>query len=141
MNYIEMTNTLEVEESTRASCNWIPARKRQNSNLTGKIPQVPSKWKVKDSLPKETSEIPPVEIHRKEEETEAFQTDFLISPGDIYPNRKVKLVDAEIPEETKSKFEEMCKKHLEAFSKNNKDIRRTTFIEMEIDTGDSLLVA
>ena len=35
----------------------------------------------------------------------------------------------------------MCDHHPEAFSKNNKDIGRTTLIEMEIDTGDSLLVA
>ena len=35
----------------------------------------------------------------------------------------------------------MCNRHPEAFSKNNKDIGRTTLIEMEIDTGDSLPVA
>ena len=70
-----------------------------------------------------------------------FETDFLISPGDVYPNRKVKLEDAEISEETREKFEEMCDRHPEAFSKNNKDIGRTTLIEMEIDTGDSLPVA
>ena len=58
----------------------------------------------------------------------------------MYPNRKVKLEDAEISEETKKKFEEMCDHHLEAFSKNDKDIGRTTLIEMEIDTGDSLPV-
>ena len=69
-----------------------------------------------------------------------FETDFLISPGDVYPNRKVKLEDAEISEETRKKFEEMCERHPEAFSKNNKDIGRTTLIEMEIDTGDSLPV-
>ena len=61
-------------------------------------------------------------------------------PGDVYPNRKVKLEDAEITEETRKKFEEMCDHHPEAFSKN-KDIGRTTLIEMEIDTGDSLPVA
>ena len=38
------------------------------------------------------------------------------------------------------KFEEMCDRHPEAFSKNNKDIGRTTLIEMEIDTGHSLPV-
>ena len=70
-----------------------------------------------------------------------FETDFLISPGDVYPNRKVKLEDAEIMEETRKKFEEMCDHHPEAFSKNNKNIERTTLIEMEIDTGDSLPVA
>ena len=72
---------------------------------------------------------------------EGFKTDFLISPGDVYPNRKVKLEDAEISEETRRQFEEMCNRHPEAFSKNNKDIRKTTLIEMEIDTGDSLPVA
>ena len=35
----------------------------------------------------------------------------------------------------------MCEHHPEAFSKNNKDIGRTTLIEMEIDMGDSLPVA
>ena len=59
----------------------------------------------------------------------------------MYPNRKVKLEDADITKETKKKYEEMCDRHPEAFSKNNKDIGRTTLIEMEIDTGDSLPVA
>ena len=77
---------------------------------------------------------------RKDVEDE-FQTDFLISPGDIYPNRKVKLDDAEISTSTRSKFEELCDKHAEAFSKNNKDIGRTTLIKMEIDTGDNLPIA
>ena len=70
-----------------------------------------------------------------------FETDFLISPGDVYLNRKVKLEDADITEETKKAFEEMCDRHPEAFSKNNKDIGRTTLIEMEINMGDSLPIA
>ena len=65
-------------------------------------------------------------------------SDFLISPGDIYPNRKVELEDAEIKESTRDKFELLCEQQSEAFSKNNKDIGRTQLIEMEIDTGDSL---
>ena len=72
---------------------------------------------------------------------QGLQTDFLISPGDVYPNRKVKLEDAEITEETRRKFKDMCDHHPEAFSMNNKDIVRTTLIKMEIDTGDSLLLA
>ena len=89
-------------------------------------------------------------LHKKPQETaqqvepnstEEFNTDFLISPGDIYPNRKVKLENADIAEETRKKFEEMCTRHPEAFSKNNKDIGRATLIEMEINTRDSLPVA
>ena len=92
------------------------------------------------------SEISHKELHKmdnlgKLNNEEGLETDFLISLGDAYPNRKVKLEDAEIAEETRRKFEEMCDYHPEAFSKNNKDIGRTTLIEMEIDTGDSLPVA
>ena len=72
------------------------------------------------------------------EVNEAVESDFLISPGDIYPNRKVMLEDAGVSTSTKVKFEQMCQEQGEAFSKNNKDIGRTQVIEMEIDTGDSL---
>ena len=65
----------------------------------------------------------------------------MISPGDVYPNRKVKLEDADNTEETRKKFKEMCDCHLEAFWKNKNDIGRTSLIEMEIDTSDSLPVA
>ena len=42
------------------------------------------------------------------EVNEAVESDFLISPGDIYPNRKVLLEDADIGESTKLRFEQMC---------------------------------
>ena len=73
--------------------------------------------------------------------SEVVDLDFLISPGDIYPNRKVELEDADIKEATKVSFEALCDQQHEAFSKNNKDIGRTQLIEMEIDTGDNLPVA
>ena len=73
--------------------------------------------------------------------SEVVDSDFLISPGDIYPNRKVELEDADIKEATRVSFEALCEQQHEAFSKNNKDIGRTQLIEMEIDTGDSLPVA
>ena len=71
---------------------------------------------------------------------EVVESDFLISPGDVYPNRKVKLEDADIKDSTRVSFEVLCEQQHEAFSKNNKDIGHTQFIEMEIDTGDSLPV-
>ena len=73
--------------------------------------------------------------------SEVVDLDFLISPGDIYPNRKVELEDADIKEVTRVSFEALCEQQHEAFSKNNKDIGHTQLIEMEIDTGDSLPVA
>ena len=72
--------------------------------------------------------------------SEVIESDFLISPGDVYPNRKVELEDADIKDSTRVSFEVLCEQQHEAFSKNNKDIGRTQLIEMEIDTGDSLPV-
>ena len=72
---------------------------------------------------------------------EVVESDFLISPGDIYPNRKVELEDADIKEVTRVSFEALCEQQHEAFSKNNKDIGCTQLIETERDTGDSLPVA
>ena len=72
---------------------------------------------------------------------EVIESDFLISPGDIYLNRKVELQDATITDETIRSFEDICNKYEKAFSKNNKDIGRMQLIEMEIDTGNSVLLA
>ena len=69
--------------------------------------------------------------------SEVIESDFLISPGDIYPNRKVELEDADIKDSTRVSFEVLCEQQHEAFSKNNEDIGHTQLIEMEIDTGDS----
>ena len=73
--------------------------------------------------------------------SEVIESDFLISPGNVYPNRKVELEDADIKDSTRVSFEELCEQQHEAFLKYNKDIGRTQLIEMEIDTGDSLPVA
>ena len=73
--------------------------------------------------------------------SDVVESDFLISPGDVYPNRKVELEDTDIKEATRVSFETLCEQQHEAFSKNNKDIGCTQLIEMEIDTGDSLPVA
>ena len=67
-----------------------------------------------------------------------MESDFLTSPADIYPNRRVELEDAVISEETKENFTRLCDRYKDVFSKNNQDIGKTTLIEMEIDTGDSL---
>ena len=69
------------------------------------------------------------------------ESDFLTSAADIYPNRKVELEDAVISEETKECFTQLCNEYDDVFSTNNQDIGKTTLIEMEIDTGDSLPVA
>ena len=80
-------------------------------------------------------------INSWDEIQEVIESDFLISPGDIYPSRKVELQDADVSEETLQKFELLCEELHEAFSKNNQDIGKTQLIEMEIDTGGSVPLA
>ena len=80
-------------------------------------------------------------INSWDEIQEVIESDFLISPGDIYPSRKVELQDADVSEETLQKFELLCEEQHEAFSKNNQDIGKTQLIEMEIDTGGSVPLA
>ena len=72
---------------------------------------------------------------------EVIESDFLISPGDIYPSRKVELQDAEVSKETLEKFKQLCEDQRAAFSQNNRDIGRTQLIEIEIDTGGSVSLA
>ena len=40
--------------------------------------------------------------------SEVIESDFLISPGDVYPNRKIELEDADIKDSTRVSFEELC---------------------------------
>ena len=167
LNYIETSNVLEIGElDQRTPRNWISERKWKNyrnyseiAPQQGEVSEITASRTKKGEISPNSVEVPkgPAapsksgEIsHKKPHKTgqldecngeKDFETDFFISPGDVYPNRKVKLEDADITEETREKFEEMCDHHPDTFSKNNKDIGRTTLIEMEIDTGDSLPIA
>ena len=112
-------NQLEVKENSGSECTKSDKKNNREDENT-----------ISTNADSEWSDI-----------NEVIESDFLISPGDIYPNRKVELQDACVTEETRKTFEEICDKHEEAFSKNNKDIGRTQLIEMEIDTGSSVPLA
>ena len=47
--------------------------------------------------------------------SEVIESDFLISPEDVYPNRKVELEDADIKDSTRVSFEVLCEQQYEAF--------------------------
>ena len=130
--------TLTFQESTRESgehsqnLRWQSAKKGMNcpQNKKDDVKKCELEEHSQDSSKQQWCEL-----------SEVVDSDFLISPGDIYPNRKVELEDADIKEATRVSFEALCEQQHEAFSKNNKDIGCTQLIEMEIDTGDSLPVA
>ena len=125
--------------------NWIPRRDRPHSQW--KYTQMKeARINNADQTPRKGEYLPKHHDIGQEDKSwmeinEVVESDFLISPGDIYPNRKVELEDAPIKETTRKEFERICQECQAAFSKNNKDIGRTQLIEMEIDTGDSLPVA
>ena len=168
VTYVAAINELNIDVTEDTSLkNWIPKRK-QRPLREGDQHSTPSQWQQSSSRSVKGGDeysTPPTEERGDEGRSlqpnsipsessdedstpsewndinEVIESDFLISPGDIYPNRKVLLEDADIKEDTRKSFDQLCKDQSEAFSKNNKDIGKTQVIEMEIDTGDSLPVA
>ena len=63
------------------------------------------------------------------------------SPADDETHRKVDLKDAQIKEETKGKFHDLCNRFDSIISKSSGDIGKTLLIEMDIDTGNSPPIA
>ena len=121
-------STHELGEHSQ-NLRWQSAERRTNcpQSTNNVVKKCEFEEHSQDSLKQEWCEL-----------SEIVESDFLISPGDVYPNRKVELED--IKDSTRVFFEVLCEQQHEAFSKNNKDIGRTQLIEMEIDTGDSLPV-
>ena len=162
VTYIATTNELNIEEVIDVTPrNWIPQRKWSSQSQTLQEPQArhsdfqePSRKSRPFPERRETEEVRAArkdttstfqESKRKFGEnsqnsssqqwcelSEVIESDFLISPGDVYPNRKVELEDTDIKDSTRVSFEELCEQQHEAFSKNNKDIGRTQLIEIAL---------
>ena len=125
MHYIETTSILQIDEvEQKALRNWIPERRWKKYKNPSEIspqdtevleathgraelgeisPKQPEKY-IEPNITNKRSKILHKELQEKEKhnnpkDEKAFETDFLISPGDMYPNRKVKLEDAEITAE------------------------------------------
>ena len=130
--------TLTFQESTRKSGEHFQNSRRQSAEKETNCLQSTNN-DVKKCKFEEHSQDSSKQLWC--ELSEVVELDFLISPGAVYPNRKVELEDSDIKEATRVSFEALCEQQHEAFSKNNKDIGRTQLIEMEIDTGDNLPVA
>ena len=68
---------------------------------------------------------------------EKIEKKFITSPADIDMHRKVELQDADISEEQRQAFKDLCTEFTDIFSTDSGDIRKTPLLEVEIDTGDS----
>ena len=84
--------------------------------------------------------VHPVCPHRNRNlSTQSFKTatNFIKSPAEVETHRKVDLKDAQIKEETKGKFSDLCNQFDSIISKGSGDIGKTLHMEMDIDTGNS----
>ena len=61
----------------------------------------------------------------------------LPSPADIDVHQKVELKNAEVSEEDRKAFEEICKRYEDVFSVDSTDIGKYPLMKMDIETGDS----
>ena len=73
-----------------------------------------------------------------EVEKENIEKKFITSPADIEVHRKVELQDADILDEQKQAFKDLCMEFNDIFSTDSGDIGKTPLLEVEIDTGDSM---
>ena len=78
------------------------------------------------------------DMQEGEYEKENVEKKFITSPADIEVHRKVELQDADISDEQRQAFKNLCMEFNDIFSTDSGDIGKTPLLEVEIDTGDSL---
>ena len=71
---------------------------------------------------------------------ESLEKRFITSPADIEVHIKVELQNADITDEQWKAFKDLCTEFIDIFSADSSDIRKTPLLEVETDTGDSLLI-
>ena len=71
---------------------------------------------------------------------ENIEKRFITSPANIEVHRKVELQDADITEDQQNAFKDLCTEFNAIFFTDSGDIGKTPLLEVEIDTGDSLLI-
>ena len=89
------------------------------------------------SLMCEDDETKVLDKQGKIDKEEKVEKKFITSPADIDVHRKVELQDAEISEEQRQAFRDLCMEFKNIFSTDSGDIGKTPLLEVEIDTGDS----
>ena len=79
-------------------------------------------------------------LNRQEEKCikEKIEKKFITSPADIEVHRKVELQDADISDEQRQAFKDLCTEFKDIFATDSGDIGKTPLLEVEIDTSDSL---
>ena len=69
---------------------------------------------------------------------EKVEKKFITSPADIEVHQKVELQDADITDEQRQAFKDLCTEFKDIFSTDSGDIGKTPLLDVEFNTGDSL---
>ena len=80
------------------------------------------------------------EVHNEQEKDKEkidIEKRFITSPADIEIHRKVELRDANITDEHRQAFKDLCIEFNDIFLEHSGDIGKTPLLEVDIDTGDS----
>ena len=96
----------------------------------------PRSW-VPERTRRMFTQFAPIEAETDLHKVLTTASNFIKSPADIETHRKVDLKDAQIKEETKGKFHDLCNRFDSIISKSSGEIGKTLLIEMDIDTGNS----
>ena len=100
----------------------------------------PRMW-VPKRTSRSTAKIAPIITDTNIQKIFTSASNFIKSPAEVEPHRKVDLKDAPISKETKDKFNNLCNKFDCIISKGSDDIGKTLLVEMDIDTGNSPPIA
>ena len=120
-------NDKEIEVNVADCRNWIPSNKA--TRATGRpCRDEPEKPEIIDSK---------IDLHQ----LLASSTNFIKSPAEVNSHRKVDLQDQSCTQDTRDKFNNLCREYDDIISKGSGDIGKTLLIEMDIDTGDSPPIA
>ena len=97
----------------------------------------PIQCKVQKEKITKTHEVNDLNVSDLEEMSKDTEQKFMTSPADVETHRKVQLQDAEVTDEYRERFKQLCEEYSDIFSQSSIDLGRTPLITMEIETGDS----
>ena len=121
----------DVNLSKGESMGYMCIQPLEISEIMTETSTEPSSLMCEDDEKKVLDKQKEIDIEEKVEKK------FITSPADIDIYRKVELQDADISEDQRQAFKDLCMEFKDVFSTDSGDIGKTPLLEVEIDTGDS----
>ena len=124
---LSRVDNLYIERYTVIAFADVPEFETYNVEIASEDKIIEHQAKLRNWVPQRHKTLPKI----------PSDTAFICSPADVPGHRKVHLQDKDISGDVHHRFEELCDKYGQAFSKHNEDIGRTKLVKMDVDTEDS----